>query len=381
MGRRPARRELLTAAAFAATAALEFWATGWTWGQAGVAAAAASLVSTMSVAWRVVYPALSALSCYAGIAVLMVIEGADHFWLYVLLVLVPFSAARFATPRRAVAVLVCGLLVDGLSGLHESWDGFLNFLGNYAFVAILMTGLPWWAGFALAQRQRQGDQRAVSAVEEERLRIAREIHDVVGHALGVIAVQAGAERLTLPSEAPDTTKQTLVAIETTARQALTEMRRMLKLLRMDSGAMDPMAPQPGLAEVSTLLESVSAAGLRPELVVEGRPVPLAPGVDLSAYRIVQEALTNALKHGRGTVGKGTPFSRHLVTVTLRYLSGSIEIEVVDSGAQAPAQAAAGFGLAGMIERVAVYGGSLTAGVRQRGEYAVTVRLPTGAGLP
>jgi signal transduction histidine kinase len=147
------------------------------------------------------------------------------------------------------------------------------------------------------------------------------------------------------------------------------MRRMLTVLRMDS-ASDRLVPQPGLDDVTVLVEGMSSAGMRPELVVEGNPVPLAPGIELSAYRIVQEALTNALKHG----------ARGQVTVTLRYLSGSLEIEVVDPGAVASSRSSSGFGLAGMIERVAVYGGSLTSGARSHGGYAVTVRLPTGAGV-
>jgi signal transduction histidine kinase len=379
MGPRPARRELLTAAVFAGIAGFEFWATGWTLDLRGVTVAVAALVATSSVAWRVSYPAMSALTCYLALGVLTLADEADHLWVYVLVVIVPFFAARNATPRRAVGVLAAGLFVDVWSGFYEPWSGWVNFLANYAFVAILMTVIPWSAGFSLSRRQRQGEQRAETAVEEERLRIAREIHDVVGHALGVIAVQAGAERLTLPPDAAETTTETLTAIETTAREALTEMRRMLKLLRMDSREVDPMAPQPGLAQMTSLLESVTAAGMHPELVVLGEPVPLAPGVDLSAYRIVQEALTNALKHGGSQQGKGRRAASGRVTVTLRYLSGSLEIEVIDDGAQAPAHSPSGFGLAGMMERVAVYGGSLATGARPRGQYAVTVRLPTGAG--
>ena len=376
MGRRPARRERLTAAGFAVVAGLEFWVTGWTWDAAGVAALLASLVAAASTAWRVVRPASSAMTCYAALAVAMLTGAQDHVWLYALLLLCPFSAARYATPRRAVVVLAAGLVVDLLSGIQEPWEGLLVFVANYAFVAVLMTVVPWSAGFSLARRQRQGAHSAEAAVEEERLRIAREIHDVVGHALGVIAVQAGAERVTLPTGAPASTTQTLAAIEHTAREALTEMRRMLTVLRLEGTAPDPRAPQPGLAQVPGLLDSVAAVGMRPELVVEGEPVALAPGIDLSAYRIVQEALTNALKHGGARAAPRRP-----VTVTLRYLGAALEIEVVDAKAQAPEHAPSGFGLAGMIERVAVYGGSLTSGSQDRGGYAVTVRLPTGVGAP
>ena len=238
--------------------------------------------------------------------------------------------------------------------------------------------MPWVGGRALRSRrlraealedraealQRESEERARAAVAEERLRIARELHDVVGHSLGVIVVQAGAERATLAPE-QESTRDTLVAIEQTGREALSEMRRLLDLMRRDDEAV-ALAPQPSLAHLGALVEKVRAAGLPVELRVEGEEVPLPAGVDLSAYRIVQEALTNALKHA------GPARTR----VTVRYGSDGLELDVVDDGSGAGKAAhGAGHGLVGMGERVALYGGTLRTGTRPSGGYAVSVRLP------
>jgi signal transduction histidine kinase len=187
---------------------------------------------------------------------------------------------------------------------------------------------------------------------------------VVGHSLGVIVVQAGAERATLPP-CQETTRDTLVAIERTGRQALSEMRRLLDLMRRDDEQV-ALAPQPSLSQLDGLVEKVRAAGLPVELRVEGEQVSLPPGIDLSAYRIVQEALTNALKHA------GPARAR----VTVRYAEDGLELEIADDG-PGPGEAGdgGGHGLAGMGERVALFGGTLRSGSRPGGGYAVSARLP------
>jgi signal transduction histidine kinase len=201
-------------------------------------------------------------------------------------------------------------------------------------------------------------------VIDERQRIARELHDVVGHALGVIVVQAGAERATLASPSPST-HETLRTIERTGRAALSEMRRLLALMREDDEAV-ALAPQPSLDELPALIDNVRAAGLPVDLHTEGAPHVLAPGVDLSAYRIVQEALTNALKHAG-------PASAH---VAVRYRASDIELEITDDGAGARGgEPGNGHGLVGMRERVELHRGSLQTGARADGGYAVKVRLP------
>jgi signal transduction histidine kinase len=213
----------------------------------------------------------------------------------------------------------------------------------------------------LAQRER--DVAAREAVVEERARIARELHDAIAHNVSMMVVQAGAERRVL-EPANDSTRDVLETIEKIGRGALTEMRRMVGMLRSDTP--DPLTPQPGLDDLTALVGQVREAGLPVELRVEGERRSLPVGIELSAYRIVQEALTNALKHAGGA---------HAI-VHVRYGVDSLELEIVDDGpgSQAPVSSG-GQGLVGMRERVALYGGRLDAGRRSTGGFAVRVLLP------
>jgi signal transduction histidine kinase len=213
----------------------------------------------------------------------------------------------------------------------------------------------------LAQRER--DVAAREAVVEERARIARELHDAIAHNVSMMVVQAGAERRVLePSN--DATRDVLETIEKIGRGALTEMRRMVGMLRSD--APGPLAPQPGLDDLTTLVGQVREAGLPVELRVEGERRALPVGIELSAYRIVQEALTNALKHAGGA---------HAI-VNVRYGADSLELEIVDDGPGVSAPVSGGgHGLVGMRERVALYGGRLDAGRSATGGFAVRVLLP------
>jgi signal transduction histidine kinase len=214
--------------------------------------------------------------------------------------------------------------------------------------------------------EQEQETRARAAVAEERARIARDLHDVVAHSMSVIVVQAGAERLALPEEATST-REVLQSIEETGRQALVEMRRLVEMLRKDDEEL-ALAPQPSLAHLELLVEQVREAGLPVELSVEGEPRALPPGVDLSAYRIVQEALTNALKHA------GPARAR----VTIRYAANQLELEVGDDGAGTTGGAdGGGHGLVGMRERVAVFGGVLEADRRLEGGYRLRATLPLG----
>lgn len=213
--------------------------------------------------------------------------------------------------------------------------------------------------------EQERESRAREAVEEERARIARELHDIVSHSISVIVVQTQAVRRRLgpehQAEADD-----LRAVETVGRQAMAEMRRMLGVLRAQGNAFD-LEPQPGLAQLPRLLDQTRAAGLAVDLCIEGTEAPLPPGVDLAAYRIVQEALTNVLKHAGPAQAQ----------VTLNYGDRELDIAVEDDG-HGPAGAGAGEGgngLVGMRERVAVYGGRLEFGpVNGRG-FQVRAHLP------
>jgi signal transduction histidine kinase len=210
----------------------------------------------------------------------------------------------------------------------------------------------------LAERER--DLAAREAVVEERARIARELHDAIAHHVSMMVVQAGAERRVLDRGA-GSTGEVLQTIEQIGRGALTEMRRLVGMLRSRDG--DPLAPQPSLADLPRLVAQVSEAGLPVELEIDGERRELPLGIELSAYRIVQEALTNSLKHAGDA----------RATVRVRYSPDQLELEVADDGAGEPAVVAGGgHGLAGMRERVALYGGRLDAG--RRGERGFTVRV-------
>jgi signal transduction histidine kinase len=250
-------------------------------------------------------------------------------------------------------------------------------VGDAVFVAIVLFA-PWLLGLELHRRAfrvrelveqaetlgQQAEQRARRAVEEERARIGRELHDVVAHAMSVIVVQAGAERHVLPPE-QESTRAVLETIERTGRQALGEMRRLVGMMRSADNLL-ALAPQPSVTYLLELCDQVRAAGLPVHLEITGDPVQLPPGVDVSAYRIVQEALTNALKHAGP--------ARALVRVS--YLPHDLDIEIIDDGRGALSKAPAeGHGLAGMRERVALYGGDLRAGNQASGGYAIHVRLP------
>jgi signal transduction histidine kinase len=222
-----------------------------------------------------------------------------------------------------------------------------------------------------ARLERERAAEARRAVAEERTRIARELHDVVAHHVSMMVVQAEAGPVAVEGD-PARAAGAFEAIAATGRQALVEMRRLLGVLRGD-GDRDQtpsLAPQPGLADVGSLVEQVGRAGLRVELVVEGTEAPLPAGVDLSAYRIVQEALTNAVKHA----GPGR------ARVLVRYGEHDLEVHVRDEGGRGPALARpadgrAGQGLVGMRERVNLFGGELHAGPGPDGGFTVDARLP------
>ena len=210
---------------------------------------------------------------------------------------------------------------------------------------------------------REQADRTRLAVEQEQARIARELHDIVAHNVSVIVAQAGAAQRVFTTQ-PDQARQALSSIETAGREALTEMRRLLGVLRADPGHAD-RAPQPGLAQLPALLAQVARAGLPVRLATRGTPRPLPAGVQLSAYRIVQEALTNTLKHAAAAGA----------TVVLGYRAGALELEVRDDGQGSPAGLAAGQGLVGMRQRAALLGGQLTAGPAPGGGFQVTAHLP------
>ena len=235
----------------------------------------------------------------------------------------------------------------------------------------------WVAGYALRERSEQAEaaeERAAQAerdreaaariaVAEERARIARELHDIVAHAVSVMVLQVGAVRHKL-SAASSEDSEALKSVERAGRMALAEMRRLLAAMRHEGQEVE-LVPQPGLDGLDSLLEEVGRAGLPVQLHVHGEPFPLPRGVDLSAYRIVQEGLTNALKHARASDAD----------VTVRYRPDELKIEVRDNGRASPTSDGLGHGLVGIRERVKIYGGEMTAGVVPEGGFVLSTRLP------
>jgi signal transduction histidine kinase len=254
---------------------------------------------------------------------------------------------------------------------------------------IFTTGLfviGWLAGYALRERaaqaeaaeqraadaERGGEENARRAVFEERVRIARELHDVVAHHVSMMGVQAGAARVVIERDLVKA-KETLSAIEESSRQAVGELHRLLGFLRQ-AGDQDDLAPRPGLGQLPQLAASMGDSELAVAVTIEGEERSLPPLIDVSAYRIVQEALTNTLKHSAAS----------RADVHVRYWPGELEVEIVDDGRGATRAAAAapgGLGLIGMRERAALHGGQLNAGPASGGGFAVRVKLPTVDGAP
>jgi signal transduction histidine kinase len=279
-------------------------------------------------------------------------------------------------PRR---VSLAGLAAtEALLGLV--WLARPRLIGDGGTLVVdgLIMAAGWWLGDGARRRQeavvtaqqraaeleRAREELARRAVTEERLRIARELHDVVAHSMSIIAVQSGVGVHVLDSR-PEEARKALVAVEATSRQALVEMRRLLGVLRQEAEPRGSLAPAPGLAEVEALAVEVARAGVRVEVRIEGTPTQLPAGLDLSAYRIVQEALTNVVRHAGPATAR----------VAVRYAPGQVAVEVVDDGRGANDQGGGGHGIAGMRERAALYGGTLEAGPLPGGGFRVAASLP------
>ena len=335
-----------------------------------------ALASTLPLAFRRRHP----------VAVLLIVGVAMVGWLlrggespsavFLAFFLAIFSAGAYASDRRRslLSYSVVGALFIFLWWTTGQLDSWLVFI--FAF----STGI-WLAGDALRTRtieaaeherravdlERQRSAALLQAAAQERARIARELHDVIAHNLSVVVIQAGAAQRVL-DEQPEEAREALRQVEQTGRVAMTEMRRLLGVLRR--GDEDPLTvPQPGVDSLDTLLDDVRSAGLPVTLRTSGDPRTLPPGIDVSVYRIVQEALTNALRHAEASHA----------TVEVRYLPRAVEIEVVDDGRgtrDAIWDPEGGHGLAGMRERAQLFDGAFEAGPRPSGGFAVRVVLPS-----
>ncbi|WP_446220332.1 histidine kinase [Micromonospora sp. IBHARD004] len=288
------------------------------------------------------------------------------------------AAHRRLRPATLAAVLLWVPVV--LANTIAPLDGVLDMGPAYLVLNNLLTASVAYAvgravharrqsTQALRERARvaEANQRSLAeqAVADERRRIARELHDVVAHHVSVMGVLATGARRVLRRD-PDTADEAIATIEETSRATLREMRRLLDVLRTDAEPAADLAPQPGLTGIEALVEQVREAGLPVTVRVDGRPGPMEEGVALTVYRIVQEALTNALKHA----GAATALVR------LTFADGSLAVEVTDTGrGPGPAPERIGHGLVGMRERVALYGGVLRTGPRPGGGFRVYARIP------
>jgi signal transduction histidine kinase len=321
-------------------------------------------VYTVSIAFRRRYPFLVG----TGIGIYAAGVHASGIDPQIVAVPIGYFCALYAltvwTSTREFAIgLTAIVAADLLSSIPGSLKDTVPFMVVTAVVMLLVRRVLGDRERRAQLAERERDLAAREAVVEERARIARELHDAIAHNVSMMVVQAGAERRVLDGDA-GSTREVLQTIEGVGRNALTEMRRLVGMLRSDSA--DPLAPQPRLDDLPTLVTQVREAGLPVELHVDGEPRELPVGIELSAYRIVQEALTNAIKHA----------GEAHATVRVRYGPDSLELEIVDDGPGAPAPVdSGGHGLAGMRERVALYGGSLDAGRRPTGGFAVRVLLP------
>jgi signal transduction histidine kinase len=281
----------------------------------------------------------------------------------VLALLVGYLAAT--RPRRT-ALLAAGveLLVWFGQGkaTGQGRDALSDQLSMFAAVAAL-TAIAWLAGNSIRQQRDYVEALRAQAVTAERLRIARELHDMVAHSMGVIAFQAGAAGLVLETQ-PANARKALGAIETTSRETLAGLRRMLVSLRR---ADQDSAPAVGLDSLDRLAETTADAGVKVEVRRQGEPRPLPPEVDVAAFRIIQESVTNTVRHSG---------SRHC-RVRVAYGNEELAIEITDDGrgVASHSTAGSGFGIAGMRERVALLGGRFSAGAGPKGGFRVAAELP------
>jgi len=401
LDRDPALTDAVIAVVFAGFASL------WLWLQwppehlpAIPAVAGLGLLQCLPLAWRRRYPSATLVVVTLGTILYGMAGGAETPWTANAWLLAAYSADVYSTARwrhwiRRVATTAFILYATYEIFVRLPQSNSVEPAGRLLLAQLFTLGgnaafmvWIWWFGDATrlrrereaqlaertAQLELEREANARRAVLDERLRIARELHDVVAHHVSLMGVQAGAARRVL-GRRPEKAEEVLSAIEASSREAVREMHRLLGFLRqcqdpdqhLDRDG-NPLAPQPGLRQLDALVGQMRAAGLPVALTVEGQERPLPPSVDLSAYRIVQEALTNTLKHA----GPAT------ATVTVRYGDRDLAIEIADDGGATPPVAGStvgGNGLVGMRERVGLLGGRLQVGSRPGAGFAVRAELP------
>jgi signal transduction histidine kinase len=371
----PVQVDVLAGAVLLVAIELQLWSGSSD--HARVAAAAGGVILAVAVMIRRSAPFAAVLLAVAGVLGQEALGGRltqEAVGSLPALILVFCAAGAFLAERPAVAALGMGIVGVVSQSLIRP-----TAFADVFFPIIFLLLLPWSVGRMLrrhdrrerAQRARverldaEREQSVRSAASSERARIARELHDVITHSVSVMVIQAGAARMVMGSD-PERAEASLESVARAGREALAEMRRLVGVLGSGAGPQG-LAPQPGLSDVEALVARACAAGLATRLRVIGEPSTLSPALDLCAYRIVQEALTNAIKHAGPA----------RATVCVRWASDAIDVEVTDTGRGrgASEHPGGGHGIAGMRERAALHGGHVHAGPATRGGFVVQAHLP------
>jgi signal transduction histidine kinase len=371
---RPSVREVIVAAIFVAWSLIEI-ALGAVSG-ATLVSVSAALLATVPLAWRHHAPVASALACAGGLTLRTALGlPLDGLALLGAMLVAAYTVGRVEPPARAAMtalamIVLAWLSLFGLPAVDRN-------ASNYPFVA-LWIGAPAVAGGALrsqirraevladraARAELQREEHAQHAVQTERGRIARELHDTVAHAVSVMVLHAGAVRSRLPADL-ESERAALAKAEESGRQAIIELRHLLGILRSDS-ALAGTEPQPTLAQLDRLLDDTRRHGLRVDVHVDGDRRPLEPAVEVSAFRILQEALTNVRKHAKAQA----------VSVRVAYDDDWLRLSIADDGIGSQTTAASsGYGLVGIRERVEVYGGNLSFSSPASGGFTIDATLP------
>ena len=344
---------------------------------AGPVPALAAAACVISVGWRRQAPAAACLLALAGATLVQITTGGKGFLLGAIAIVLDYYLLGRRSADRGWSVAAVLLLVVPLAGLAIGENGFLNVVTPALFFSLI----PFATGRVLGRHavltrelqglaeelQREQHARVRRVAGDERIRVARELHDVVAHNVSVMVIQAVAAR-TVAGRDRETAREALRSVEGCGRETLVEMRNMVGALRR--GEIDSAGgATAGLLQLGTLADRTRASGLPVEVQVEGDPRRLAPGVDLTAYRVVQEALTNTIKHA----------GRARARVRVTYSPRALELHVSDTGRgpgrRTPSSKQSGHGLVGMRERLALYGGELQAGARPGGGFQVNARIP------
>jgi signal transduction histidine kinase len=333
-----------------------------------------ALMCSTPLFFRRRFPLASHLIVVTGVTLISVLEYPSNAQAQILLFTSYTVGAYCSGTKRLVGfgAILAGLLAVTIFGIPDTSGANIALSGAFFFAAYFFGSTVRNRRLYMEQLEeraelleRESEEEAKRAVADERLRIAQELHDVVAHSMGVIAVQAGVGAHVIDQD-PAEAKRSLEAISTTSRTTLTEIRRLLGVLRADEGA--GYQPAPGLADLDRLVADLDGAGLPVEVEVSGTRADVPPGVDLTAYRIVQEALTNVLKHAGPA----------RAVVRVGYEREALLLQIFDNGRGVNGRASdGGHGLLGMRERVGVYGGTLKAGPRPGGGFQVIARLPYG----